>query len=245
MSYFSLEEAARRYKLYRPKVHEIVNSWLSDASLPPKFDHALDLACGTGDSTLPLLEISDRVVAIDQSEVMLSHARSKGLECVQSSVESFQTTEKFDLITCCMAFHWFDQEKAISAMKSLSNSNAVWLIYNFYFYGHENSDQFNYWLKNIYCENFPKPPRHKESNIRPEDDSDIELVDSGFGSIPITLSRSDLIGYLTTHSNVEARVQNDMSYQSAEQWLEQSLSGINFSPDFRYGYTYELLKVNK
>lgn len=72
MSYFSLEEAARRYKLYRPKVHEIVNSWLSDASLPPKFDHALDLACGTGDSTLPLLEISDRVVAIDQSEVMLS-----------------------------------------------------------------------------------------------------------------------------------------------------------------------------
>ncbi len=42
-----------------------------------KVNKALDLGCGTGESTIPLLEVSDKVVAMDASSEMLNIAKDK------------------------------------------------------------------------------------------------------------------------------------------------------------------------
>lgn len=75
--YFLQAETARRYALYRPKVHHIVLSWLSELSIHFPVEHALDVACDTGDSMLPLLQVAKHVEGIDSSIEMLHYAREK------------------------------------------------------------------------------------------------------------------------------------------------------------------------
>lgn len=150
MSYFTLQEAAKRYDAYRPKVHGIIETWLSNAGLNTQFNQALDVACGTGDSTLPLQNISNTVLGIDLSQSMLSMANEKGLSVKQIGYEQAHEVGSFDLITTCMAFHWFDFNEALNAYKSASANNAVWLIYNFTFGGSETCEDFNDWFVSTY-----------------------------------------------------------------------------------------------
>ena len=55
--FFSLKEAAYRYDRFRPQVHNIVVDWLAKCFGTKRWRHGIDIACGTGDSTVPLLQI--------------------------------------------------------------------------------------------------------------------------------------------------------------------------------------------
>ena len=63
----------------------------------------LDVACGTGNSSLPLLARGYEVVGCDISPAMLAHARSKigaRAHCVVADMRSLPFQERFDLVTC-------------------------------------------------------------------------------------------------------------------------------------------------
>ena len=79
MQYFRLEEAARRYAVFRPKVHDIVLDWLSDCRADGPFHKAIDIACGTGDSTVPLARIANEVVGIDSSRCSIGLSQKSGI----------------------------------------------------------------------------------------------------------------------------------------------------------------------
>lgn len=242
MSYFTLQEAAERYDRFRPKVHDAVLKWLAPWTPEGGFGSAIDIACGTGDSTLPLLQISNRLIGVDASPAMLSQARGKGFEPRQASYDEIAEGNAFDLINCCMAFHWFDQDIAISSFKRISRPGAIWLIYNFAFAGHATSEAFNQWFFQHYLKQYPSPPRGKAAAVIPDNDSEIEILKADKGVIPLRFNREELIGYLTTQSNIEAAVRAGRKYETIEADLHTQLKQIDLDGDFNYAYTYGIYR---
>ena len=104
--------------------------WLAECLGRRHFRNAIDIACGTGDSTLPLLRIAEDVIGIDSSEAMLRYAKHKGLTVKRASYEDLTENGEYDLVSTCMAFHWFDRTKAIETYKQISAREAIWIIYN-------------------------------------------------------------------------------------------------------------------
>ena len=242
MTYFATENAAARYDMYRPKVHNTVLDWLSECLGEIRYRKAIDVACGTGDSTSPLTRISDSVLGIDSSEAMLKYARDKNLEVQNLSYNELKQVNEFDLISTCMAFHWFDPEEALQVFKTISTEGAIWVIYNFYFGGHETSKQFNRWLVKDYLTSYPSPPRNKSNYVVPKDDPELTLLKQQKGVIQLDFSDEELVGYLTTQSNIEHAVAQGKSYAEVSSELERQVSQLNTEGYFRYNFTYEIFR---
>jgi SAM-dependent methyltransferase len=243
MPYFSNPVGAQRYERFRPKVHAIALEWLAAATGPRRYKSALDVACGTGESTMPLLSIADHVEGVDASLEMVTHARSKGLQVSVASYDNLPP-RKHDLLTACMAFHWFDRSRALESFAHASGDAAIWLIYNFAFGGHAADEAFNQWFRSWYGVEYPSPAR-RESEFR-VCDADVCLVELAHekGNIPIRLDRGDLIGYLTTQSNIEAKIQAGSSYESIERQIEDSMP-MTATPEFRYAYSYTIASFTR
>ncbi|MEM8531619.1 MAG: class I SAM-dependent methyltransferase [Chloroflexota bacterium] len=240
--FFTTPDAGSRYDQFRPKVHHVVQRWLPEGCGYRHYGRAIDVACGTGDSSLPLIDLSDELVCVDSSTEMLAVARRKGLTTHQIDYAHIASLGRFDLISTCMAFHWFDGETAINTYKNASNPGAIWLIYNFAFAGHASSDAFNTWFQNHYLTTYPSPPRNKSSHVAPEEDAHVDLIKSDKGFILIHFTRETLVGYLTTQSNIEHAVQNGGDYKQIEDDLLKMLYAIDITGTFKYTYTYEILQ---
>ncbi|MBI1346853.1 methyltransferase domain-containing protein [bacterium] len=241
LQYFTAAEAACRYDRYRPKVHRVLLDWLATVVPGRRFTRALDVACGTGDSTVPLMEIANQVTGIDTSAEMLRFAAAKGLAVQQRSYQELPTGP-FDLISVCMAWHWFDRDLAISELRRVSAPSAIWLISNFAFAGRPGDTTFQRWLKEWYLCEFPSPPRKPTTFwVTPADQGLAELAHQSI-TLPLTFSREDLIGYLTTQSNVEARIQAGLSYTDAEQMIDATMP-VTSSSGFEYIGQYTVVEV--
>ncbi len=240
--YFTEIEAGARYASYRPKVHHVALQWLERAIPGRRFSRAVDVACGTGDSTVPLKVIADEVIGIDSSDVMLSIARQRGLNVHRADYTDLASFGRFDLISTCMAFHWFDAETAIASYKAASSQNSVWLIYNFAFGGHSTADDFNEWFRQSYLKNYPSPPRGKSSNVGPDSDPELHLMGRDKGSLPVEFSNEDLFGYLSTQSNLEHQLRQGVALDDLRETIMSQLEQFDTSGAFKYVYTYEILK---
>ncbi|WP_447895748.1 class I SAM-dependent DNA methyltransferase [Vreelandella sp. GE22] len=106
--YFADTGVGERYDQYRPKVHSALFDILKRHLPVENFSRVVDVACGTGDSTLALLDIGRDVLGIDSSEEMLAIAKRRGLTVRQADYTELPQHGHFDLISTCMAFHWFD-----------------------------------------------------------------------------------------------------------------------------------------
>lgn len=244
MTYFVGENAAKRYDEHRPKVHDVVLSWLRKSCADVRYKHAIDIACGTGDSTIPLTKIADQVTAIDNSECMVAIARSKGLRAFHVALSDLDTHRKFDLISVCMAYHWLDPIDALRVFKQISTNNSTWIIYNFSFAGHSSSQEFNSWFQSTFLTDFPSPPR-KSTTSSIVLDKEISLIKDERGELPIQLNRQQLINYLMTMSNVEAAVSETTSYGEIEQEILRGLGHFTFDENFHYRYSYEMYRYDR
>lgn len=243
MAYFANPIGAERYDRFRPKVHASALQWLATKTGLRRYRSALDVACGTGESTKPLLEIADVVEGVDSSWEMVAHARAKGLQVGVATYENLPS-RRYDLLTVCMAFHWFDRSRALHSFARASEDSATWFIYNFAFGGHSTDDEFNHWLRSWYYTLFPSPARNEQDfRVRNGDDGLVELAHES-GAMLISLDRAGLIGYLTTQSNVEAKVQSGSTYESIERQIEASMPETTTS-EFRYAYTYTVVSFNR
>src|SRR4051812_6275932 len=108
MAYFSHQSAAQRYALGRPYVHpQVMDRVRRHLELANPVPLALDVGCGTGQSTVALSEIAERVVGTDIAVEMVRLApRSDGTSYVVSRSEEMPfASGVFDLATVAMAFH--------------------------------------------------------------------------------------------------------------------------------------------
>lgn len=106
-----------------------------DQLLPGR--RALDVACGTGKSTLPLVERGYDVTACDLSPSMLAQARAKaGLErgrVFEADMRHLPEGGPFDLVTCLddALNHLLDPKELTAAMRSAATLLAPGGLYVF------------------------------------------------------------------------------------------------------------------
>src|SRR5580704_19430788 len=102
--------------------------------VPPPAD-ALEIGCGPGNASLPLLERGFRIHAVELGENLAAFARER-LAAFPFTVEvgkledaSLQPASA-DLVVCSAAFHWLDRERALrQVVKVLKPSGTLALIW--------------------------------------------------------------------------------------------------------------------
>lgn len=166
MNYFAHRTAARRYAASRPFFHpQVVARIKSFLEIRAPLSRALDVACGTGQSTIALREIARNIVGADVSKEMLREA-SRAYETLQGheaargdeADEAHETPvadeaaragafvvaqaerlpfagDSFDLITVSMSFHWLDRARFLDEARRLLRRDAWLVVYNNLFFG--------------------------------------------------------------------------------------------------------------
>jgi ubiquinone/menaquinone biosynthesis C-methylase UbiE len=96
----------------------------------------LDIACGTGKSTEPLLRSGLTVDGVDIDPLMIKEAekqaklKSLDITYAVSAVEHLPyEDESFDVITVGTAFHWFVNETAMAEIKRVLKGNGLLFVY--------------------------------------------------------------------------------------------------------------------
>jgi SAM-dependent methyltransferase len=225
MPFFSKAIEAERYAQNRPYFHPLAIAQAKEATgIDKKVPLALDVACGTGQSSSALKAIAERVIGFDISWNMMANAeRDEGVWYVQARSESMPfSSGSAAVMTCALAFHWFDRDHFLREAWRVLGVEGLLLIYNNGFTGimRENL-AFQNWSQNAYPKRFPTPPRDSKP-ISPE-----EASDSGFDFIKkeryeneVRFTPEALAAYLTTQTNVVAAVElGRESFTSANRWL--------------------------
>ncbi|KAG7195007.1 uncharacterized protein KQ657_004119 [Scheffersomyces spartinae] len=112
------------YASYRPEYPQSFYKILTEALEPKNIpvNRVIDLGCGTGVATYPLLELGKEVIGLDLSQGMIDTANklkqerllkagisdASRITFIQGRAEDFRDQpESFDLITCAECLHWF------------------------------------------------------------------------------------------------------------------------------------------
>ena len=106
-------------------------------SLVPKNSRKiLDIACGTGKSTEPLLDSGLEIYGCDHDILMINEAKKQAtskklhIDYKVASVENLPyENNTFDVITIGTAFHFFVDDKSMSEIKRVLKSNGLLFIY--------------------------------------------------------------------------------------------------------------------
>jgi ubiquinone/menaquinone biosynthesis C-methylase UbiE len=116
------------YDRARPYFHPSVLRRFAELLQQPRLASSLDVACGTGQSTAALAAVSDVVVGVDSSAVMLKHARRReATTYIQGTAEQLPfCAGTFDLVTVGLDLHWFNRDAFLREAHRVLRNNA-WL----------------------------------------------------------------------------------------------------------------------
>jgi ubiquinone/menaquinone biosynthesis C-methylase UbiE len=209
MNFFAYRSAAERYAKYRPYFHPLVVEKIrAYLQLQGPVAIALDVGCGSGQSTVALKEIAQVVIGMDISEAMLAVAeKAAGIHYVRAAAERLAAKDcSIDLLTTSMAYHWFDREQFFAEARRVLKRRAWLIIFNNGFRGqmHTNPD-FEQWVSQVYENEYPTPPRNSvplTSELAQE--HGFEFPHREEYQNEIQYSVEELAAYLTTQSNVIA-----------------------------------------
>ncbi len=226
---FSDPAAAIRYAATRPAFHGMVIDRIVSLTGIPHFQRALDLGCGTGQSTRPLTTIAHEVLGMDASAAMLAAAEpTDRVTYQQASAEQIPAPAAwFDLVTVGLAWHWFTAEASLREVARVLQPGGWLAIYNSAFTGRLGEDPGCVaWMQTEYLSRFPPPPRHARGfteEIAQTAGFDA-YQESGFEHTA-QLTNEQLAAYLTTQSNVLTPIEHGIcTLAEAHRWLADSLS---------------------
>jgi ubiquinone/menaquinone biosynthesis C-methylase UbiE len=225
MNFFSVHRAAERYARCRPYFHPLVTERIwKQLGLERPLDNALDVGCGTGQSTTALRTLAHSVVGVDISAAMLAEAPNEpGIRYVEAPAEAIpEADESFDLITTSLAFHWFDQEKFLGEVQRLLKPGGWLVIYNNGFSGQmKENPAFEGWSNEVYLTRYPSPPRNSQPlTAESAQKFRLDFAHREHYQNDISFTAEELAAYLTTQSNVIAAVeQGSETVEEVYGWL--------------------------
>ena len=231
MNPFTAPQTARAYAQGRPYFHPLVMEKVREAreareALDLRFPvaTAVDIACGTGLSSLALLALADRVVATDLSPEMLAHAPedariayrlapAEALPLANESAELITVSSAFHWFdrTVSSAFHWFDRTAFLREAQRVLCPQSWLVIYENFFRGQPENLAFTRWLESYYTAH-PSPPRDRT----PFTDSDAYEAGLEFFSRETyentwSFGLTDFVAYLLSQSNAVVAVARGQS----------------------------------
>ncbi len=211
---------------------------------------ALDVACGTGQSTVALKEIASRVVGTDVSREMLARAsREAGVRYVEASTEALPFADgSLQLITVALALHWFDRSRFLAEARRVLEPSGWLVIYDNGFFGEmKENPKHERWYREDYLVRYPSPPRKGEPLTDDEcRKHGLRLVERESYTNEVSFSAEELMSYLMTQSNVTAAVEDGgESPESVREWLVESVAPMFGEPrgTFRFGGTIGYLQA--
>jgi SAM-dependent methyltransferase len=214
------------YDSARPYFHPLVFQGVADFFGQRRLQAALDVACGTGQSTEALTALAEFAVGLDASVVMLRGARCLGIiPYVLGLAEQLPfPAGAFDLVTVGNGFHWFDLAPFLREAHRVLRQPGWLLLYGSGVCGGmRENPAFVGWLADFH-RRFPSPPREPLSAK--------SLADAGFRQAlsetlvhTETYSLDQLIAHLTTYSNLITALQDGRETpETLSSWLRASLA---------------------
>jgi SAM-dependent methyltransferase len=199
-------------------------------------DKALDVACGTGLSTVALANHARVPVGVDSVQAMVQSAlRASNTFYALAAAEQLPFHAKmFDLLTVSSGVHWFDQPTFFAeAARVLVPSG--WIgIYDHFFVGSADEPAIDEWLKHDYAERYPAPPRAAMADRplhTPKEFAEVEAIEY---NDPIAFTHDELVAYLLSHSNtIVAATAGRETQQQTEEWLRIETEQWFGDPDRR------------
>ena len=139
---FQGKSHAENYAIYRPTYPASVYTAITEyckKSADFTFNSALDVACGTGQSTVPLTQHFVNVRGIDVSTNQIEQAKKQMKDkhlMIEYTVNCAEDLGHIapgtvDLITCAMGFHWFNQSKAFKEAHRVLKPSGVFAVYGY------------------------------------------------------------------------------------------------------------------
>ena len=139
--YYINSDISKDYHSTRPtypaEVYDTILSYMASGyqSERPCFDLAVDIACGTGLTTIPLAKHFKKVIGCDLSETQIQEAQRinqyNSIEYRVSAAEdlAFLQDGSVDLVTCVGAIQYMDKEIVGREVKNKLRNNGVFAIY--------------------------------------------------------------------------------------------------------------------
>lgn len=217
-NYFLDPQRAALYHESRPSFHAQTLKNFNHANPTLQYQAALDVGCGTGQSSLALADWSDKVVAIDNSQSMLDNAAPHAKVTYQlADAENMPfPVNSFDLVFVASSFHWFEKRKFLNQVKKVLKKGGKFLIYDSYVHDGLSKDfhrEFN--------ERFPRP----FADVKLVGD-ELEFFDLRFIQLHTFLfdtdyKENDIIKYFYNLSNVAAAIEKGEDQNSALKAVEE------------------------
>lgn len=192
----------------------------------PEIQRALDIACGTGMSTVALAAHAPTVVGVDVSPEMLGAARrAPGAHYLLGNAEEMPFADaSFDAATCCSGVHWFDQPRFFAELKRVLRPGGWVGLYDHYFTGEMiGVPEFGAWLHEALTR-YPLPPRNPQvGDPRAVTPDGFERVGDDMFGDDIELTHEQLTDYQLTISNFVDAVERGETRETLRAWaLEQT-----------------------
>ncbi|XP_055898636.1 putative methyltransferase DDB_G0268948 [Biomphalaria glabrata] len=135
-SFYTGKQMARSYAAYRPRYPaEIFDTIMSyhEQIISSGHQLAVDVCCGTGQSTLPLTKLFHQVVGVDVSEDQIENM-PKGIPNLTTYVglaEDLNMIESgtVDLVTIATGLHWVNTKKFLLEAKRVLKPGGTFAAY--------------------------------------------------------------------------------------------------------------------
>jgi ubiquinone/menaquinone biosynthesis C-methylase UbiE len=187
-------------------------------------DRGLDIACGTGMSTVALAAQAGHVVGVDVSPEMMRSARSApNVSYCFAQAERMPFADAiFDAATCCSGVHWFDQARFFAELRRVLRPNGWVGLYDHYFMRIRECPEFRAWVESLF-ERFPLPPRGAQvGNPESELPAGFVLVADETFDDDIEMTQEQFADYQLTVSHCVAAVERGTPRAEVREWLMNS-----------------------
>lgn len=230
--FWSEATAAARYGAARPYFHPHVMRIIRrrlELAQERKLARGVDVGCGTGQSSVALLEVAESVVGVDNSEQMLAHAEQRaGVEYLYGTAEELPVPDGCaDIVTASLTIHWFDLPVFLREVARVLRPGGWLVSYSNGFSGWMAENKgFHAWSRDVYRVRYPAPP-HRDYDPAAETfaSAGFEICQPEQYQNEVTLSREQLVAYLMTQSNVVAAVeQGNERAEDVSSWLTEQVT---------------------
>ena len=224
---FASEAMAAGYATARPPVHAQILE-LARPHLPKVVPLALDIGCGSGLSTKPLLPVTKQCIGLEPSEAMLRYAKAvaPAAAYVAASAEAIPFHSRtFSLITAAGSLNYVNLDRFFPEAARLLTPGGVLLVYDF---SPGQSEGDSQWLTEFQCR-YPPPPNEAQA-LDPE-----LLLKAAPGfrlkahrsfHVLLTLTLSAYLNYILTETNVSHAVRHGTPIEEIRCWCQQTLDPI-------------------
>ncbi|KAJ8312505.1 hypothetical protein KUTeg_009878 [Tegillarca granosa] len=135
---FKDSEHSKLYSKYRPtyptELYDNIITYCKETRSELKY--ALDVGCGSGQSSIPLKAHFEKVIGIDVSQTQIDQAialKNEGITYKVGSGEdlSFLGNASVDLVTVAQALHWIDTGKFYPEVSRILTPGGALVVYGY------------------------------------------------------------------------------------------------------------------